>query len=119
MVLTKLQDTPESVQFLISRTLVGLRKAGLESMMRIADPKVRIHSPPAESQQTFGSARGDARMQQRFTIPPTTLDLYNTRSAEVPHNGAAHQPGRLLVLAGEVVFADRSPHAVKNQKAVI
>jgi len=53
-------------------------------------------------------------MQQRSTIPPSTLDLYNALSAEVPHNGAAHPPGGLLVLCGEVVFADRSPYAVKS-----
>src|SRR5262252_4530408 len=47
-------------------------------------------------------SRRHATMQQRSTIPPSTLDLYNALSAEVPHNGAAHPPGGLLVLCGEV-----------------
>jgi hypothetical protein len=34
---------------LLSRALIRLRKAGLRNMMRMAELKVRIHSPPAGS----------------------------------------------------------------------
>ena len=34
---------------LLSRALIRLRKAGLRNMMRMAELKVRIHSPPADS----------------------------------------------------------------------
>ena len=39
---------------LLSRALIRLRKAGLRNMMRMAELKVRIHSPPAVSLRTIG-----------------------------------------------------------------
>src|SRR5207302_5450530 len=45
-----------TVQLLAQSSTDPSQKAGLRNMMRMAEPKVRIHSPPAKSLLTFGSA---------------------------------------------------------------
>ena len=57
------------------------------SVSALAELVVRIHSPPAESQQTFGSAR-DFRGQQEAVIPAgLLLDVRTTLTTPRPDGG--------------------------------